>query len=275
MESILKHFESLGDNCEFGFVLQHYGIRDGGLFRWTMIRDFRYLVGALDGRLEGIFQSQNLAPVTGNLVRDSRYGIEFHTKMPIEQCAAGWEYATSFEGRRAVYEVENEKFQYLAEKFLSGAARASKVYVLKSIQPIDRDLIDAVLASLRKHGDVSILWVCEADCDHAPNSVETLSPHLYRGFVTRFSKRNEMDDIDMQSWAAVCDRAWQLHVSIHGETDFTEEAPSHPLTQPSSIPEWFNAKRYLLANPDVAEAGMDAGEHYIQFGWKERRLLRL
>jgi ubiquinone/menaquinone biosynthesis C-methylase UbiE len=39
-------------------------------------------------------------------------------------------------------------------------------------------------------------------------------------------------------------------------------------------PEDFDAKSYLLANPDVAEAGMDALEHFLKFGQFERRKLK-
>jgi hypothetical protein len=33
----------------------------------------------------------------------------------------------------------------------------------------------------------------------------------------------------------------------------------------------FNPKRYLALNPDVAAAGVDAKEHYLQYGMRERR----
>jgi SAM-dependent methyltransferase len=37
------------------------------------------------------------------------------------------------------------------------------------------------------------------------------------------------------------------------------------------LPDDFSAERYLRVNPDVAESGMDAGAHYLQYGRKERR----
>ncbi|KQZ98524.1 hypothetical protein ASD64_16310 [Mesorhizobium sp. Root157] len=40
---------------------------------------------------------------------------------------------------------------------------------------------------------------------------------------------------------------------------------------PQSLPPDFNAKRYLELQPDVAEAGMDAGTHYLLYGCKENR----
>lgn len=38
-----------------------------------------------------------------------------------------------------------------------------------------------------------------------------------------------------------------------------------------TLPEGFDAEAYLRANPDVAEVGMDAGEHWLEYGRKESR----
>jgi hypothetical protein len=35
----------------------------------------------------------------------------------------------------------------------------------------------------------------------------------------------------------------------------------------------FDPERYLLANPDVAAAGVDPTTHYLQYGRHERRRL--
>jgi hypothetical protein len=43
---------------------------------------------------------------------------------------------------------------------------------------------------------------------------------------------------------------------------------------PRNLPRSFNAEAYLLANPDVAAAGVDAGSHYMQYGWREGRKLK-
>jgi len=39
-------------------------------------------------------------------------------------------------------------------------------------------------------------------------------------------------------------------------------------------PTGFDAAAYLLANPDVAAAGVDAAQHYRQFGQREGRRLQ-
>jgi hypothetical protein len=273
MESFLKHFESLGDNCEFGFVLQHHGIHDGGMFRWTMIRDFRHLTKALDNRLEGIYDIDDLVPCSPDMVRDERFGVEFHTKMPIIRTVDGFDFGTAKSERLSAHYFEREKYFYLTEKFFNVARRGSKIYVLKSINPISQSVVEDVLRSLRRRGDVSLLWVCEQDANHQDGIVEKLGNNLYRGFITRFSTTIKMSDIDILGWAALCEAAYKLHISIHGELPGDDENP-RPVQQPLTLPPWFDPRLYLIANPDVADAGMDAGEHYLNFGWHEGRATR-
>ncbi|CAE6837990.1 hypothetical protein [Paraburkholderia nemoris] len=274
MESFLKRFESLGDNCEFGFVLQHHGIHDGGMLRWTMIRDFRDLQSAIDRKFEGIYDIDDLSPCSPDMVRDERFGIEFHTKMPIVRTADGFDFATPKSERLSVHYFEREKYFYLTEKFFNAAKRGSKIYVLKSINPIAQSVVEGVLRSLRRHGDVSILWVCEQDAANQTGTLEKLNNNLYRGFITRFSPSLDMNDIDMPVWAAVCEAAWNLHTSIHGSVEDDPNENPRPKQQPVALPSWFDPKLYLIANPDVAESGMDAGEHYLKFGWHEGRATR-
>lgn len=43
---------------------------------------------------------------------------------------------------------------------------------------------------------------------------------------------------------------------------------------PAALPPGFDGAAYLLANPDVAAAGVDPAEHYLNHGWREGRVLR-
>ena len=46
------------------------------------------------------------------------------------------------------------------------------------------------------------------------------------------------------------------------------------LCRPSTLPEDFDAGRYLRMHPDVAAAAVDAAEHYLNFGLSEGRSYR-
>ncbi|VWC97778.1 phytanoyl-CoA dioxygenase [Burkholderia lata] len=47
-----------------------------------------------------------------------------------------------------------------------------------------------------------------------------------------------------------------------------------PKLKRNAIPGEFDPYLYLLKNPDVKAAGLDAWEHYSQFGWREGRPIR-
>jgi hypothetical protein len=214
----LCNFESIGENCEFGFVLGKYGISDGSLFRWANLRDFSYLIDALNGHLKGLFQAQNLIPITKNLLRDSRYGIEFHTKMPIGIEDGRFRFAVPFEERRDIYESENSKIQYLADKFIQGVALGSRIYVLRGRSPIPLDTAREVLRSIRQYGDATVLLVTRASDANQSGTVRVIQDNLYHGFVRHISA-DTMEDIDYESWFEMCKFAWNLHVSLRRSTE--------------------------------------------------------
>ena len=47
------------------------------------------------------------------------------------------------------------------------------------------------------------------------------------------------------------------------------------LANMAELPEGFDGELYLKLNPDVAAAGLDPGEHYVQHGRREDRRWRL
>ena len=270
MHPIMRHFESLGDNCEFGFVLAAHGINDGGLFRWARIQYFADLVSALDSRMVGSFSFESLSPCAPTMVVDSATGIAFHTRMEIEQ-DGGFIFSQSIEERLTIHELEKQKFTYLTEKFFSGTENGKKIYVIKSN---DEQSIIPVVEALRRHGDVAVLHVVEARPGHPPGTVSLSQPYLYTGFIDRFAPYEKADDISLACWTEICRNAWGLHCSIRGIDSESCEAEEIAVPGPS-LPPGFNAQDDLMANPDVLEAGMDAAEHYLNHGWKECRALRL
>src|ERR1041385_7120891 len=76
---IVAKFESLGDNCEFGFVQRHHGLEPGGLLRWASSTTLDGLVQALECRFAGLYQLDDLSPYTANMVVDCKFGIAFHS----------------------------------------------------------------------------------------------------------------------------------------------------------------------------------------------------
>jgi len=49
----LQRFESLGENCEFGFLLRHHQVASGGFFRWAFT-PLHSLIRILAADFEGV-----------------------------------------------------------------------------------------------------------------------------------------------------------------------------------------------------------------------------
>jgi hypothetical protein len=59
--------ESLGDNCELGFVLRHLGVEAGSLFRWAAMKPEQLLM-KLRADFDGMYEFANLSPLRPAMV---------------------------------------------------------------------------------------------------------------------------------------------------------------------------------------------------------------
>lgn len=72
-------------------------------------------------------------------------------------------------------------------------------------------------------------------------------------------------------------RVLRVYATVAHSNEFfavLEKTAQNPEPLLSALPRDFDARQYLLANPDVAKAGADAAEHYLRFGRNEGRKLR-
>ncbi len=72
-------------------------------------------------------------------------------------------------------------------------------------------------------------------------------------------------------------RVARVYDTVRGSNEFyavLEKSGDVDLPQPVRLPDGFDPALYLLANPDVAEAGVDPARHYFNFGQREGRKLR-
>jgi len=283
MESFLKNFESLGDNCEFGFFLQEQEMNETSLFRWAAIVDYASVAPAIEARFDGIYQLRNLVPQTDSLVRDLAFGgIAFHTDMPIIEHDGMLKFATSEEDRSELHAKEQSKFRYLAEKFRLVLEHESRIYVVKQeYVPAETDDATSLLETLRRHGDASVLQVVVTTKARNVGKVKRIAPHHYIGYIDRFAGAQFPHSINFDAWATICSNAWSLHsASTRGLRGWISHfskslgASDDSLTTDDYVPKWFDPQLYLRANPDVAAAGFDALDHYKKYGRAEGRPLR-
>lgn len=64
-------------------------------------------------------------------------------------------------------------------------------------------------------------------------------------------------------------------LNMNGDTPVPADFIQMTSDSPPQLPWDFDANEYFLANPDVQAAGADPYVHYLQFGFRERRKLKL
>lgn len=211
LEELLLRFESLGDNCEFGFVQRAAGADPLGLLRFNGIKTdpehrLRALVAALERGFDGLGAAENIritAEGTSGrrelIAHETAYNLMYHTWVP--------EHAVSTETQT---ERESKRLTFLRRKLMNDIAAGDKIFVWKSDGTQTADQVRPLFQTLRRFGPDTLLWVTKADADHPSGSVEMIEPDFIHGYVERFAPADQAMDVDHLSWFLVCQNALRL-----------------------------------------------------------------
>ena len=203
-DALLTHFESLGENCEFGLVQRRCGAEPLSLLRFSntllpnLLRglDDKFkklgIVDDLGFRLEGKSKKEYI-------VEEKYYGLVYHT--------------FRYKG-----EIEEEKFManeasrltFLKRKLNEDLKDGDKIFVYRRNQPLDSEEILPLLAALNEYGPNTLLWVVTADAQHRPGSVRWVMPGLLKGYIDRFAPNENAHDLSLEVWMELCANAFQL-----------------------------------------------------------------
>lgn len=123
---ISSRFESLGDNCELGFIQRFAKNEEGGLLRWSVC-PAEALIAAIEDNFAQVYQYENLSPHTDGMIVDKKYGLYFHTKMRSKNKI----FVHDEDERRALWEAEYGKLCYLVEKMNNLLITANRIFVYK------------------------------------------------------------------------------------------------------------------------------------------------
>ncbi|WP_188260328.1 hypothetical protein [Azospirillum tabaci] len=208
----LLRFESLGDNCEFGFVLRRLSCEAGSLFRWASMKPDQ-LLAKLRANFEGMYRFENLSPLRTGMVLDSAYGIGWHSDMKSDMSGGRLLFCDDEATRRALHRRETRKIQYLQAKFTARTAMGGVIFVVKSnpgIAPATIDGLYEALTALAGHDDFALLEVQATDDPARIGNVDWQRPGLMRGYVTRFAPYHRADDIDAAAWFSIVQGALRL-----------------------------------------------------------------
>ncbi len=198
---LLCHFESLGRNCEFGFVQRLSGAEPMGLLRFAGL-SFDALVLALNTRFAGITEPGNFELWVDN----GEYRITART--------SGFGYHTQIRegeiGENELFRIEYRKTRFLIAQILEDLDSQRKIFVYQQPSAMPAPDRAALLLALAGYGAVTLLCVVEADAGHRPGTVEKLSDVLMVGYVERLAPGGTVHQPHLPSWLDLCREAFRL-----------------------------------------------------------------
>src|SRR5690348_14500081 len=99
---------------------------------------------------------------------------------------------------------------FLARKLIEDLENPTKILVFRQNEPVSAgDLLDLRIA-LSAYGPGILLWVQEACPGHPPGTVDVADERLFVGYVRRPAARENVPDLDVDSWLTVLRRAHAL-----------------------------------------------------------------
>ncbi len=198
---LMTHFDSLGDNCEFGLVQRWCGAEPLGLLRWSMTR-LPDLVRGVATAYAGAGRAERLETHVIKqeyYVVDPGFGLSYHPFRSADEITP-----------EALIAQESIKLRFLSRVFRERLESGEKIFVRKDNEPtLARDIMGLFLA-LNEHAPNTLLWVVPADTGHPAGSVDVLMSGLLRGHVERFAPHWDAYDAVVAPWLSVCMNAYRL-----------------------------------------------------------------
>ncbi|WP_131113978.1 tetratricopeptide repeat protein [Lichenihabitans psoromatis] len=201
-------FESLGENCEFGFVQRHFGAEPLGLLRWTGIT-FDKLLSGLAVDFDGVGTPDRtvmeLNPSNHEYYTTDRvYGLAMHTFM------------TRDEGNEArIYQKLCRRLQYLRTKLLDDLRAAEKIMVFQAAAVLTDDDLIRLHDALLRHGRNRLLCVQATPGGARPGSVRLIRPGLMAGSIDRVGFDGKAWAVSFEIWLQLCQAAEAASRATH------------------------------------------------------------
>lgn len=204
-----ERIESLGDNCELGFVLRRLGNEAGSLFRWAAMKPHQLLAMLTDG-LQGFYQYDQLLPLRPSMVRDAAYGIGWHSDIRCRLDGAGPSFVDPPAIRERIHARELRKQRYLVAKLRARLRMGGVVFVVKCNAGIPEDLTPKLHDALRALADgtpVTLLEVQDGADAALAGTVRERAPGLLRGHIPSFVPYSAAHTGNLDAWSVVLARA--------------------------------------------------------------------
>ncbi len=196
MQDLFAQFESLGANCEFGFVQRQAGIEPVGLLRWSMVTSPRALINAIQVDFADFYEFDNLVPYNQGVVLDRKHGIGFHSALRSAVAGAGFAFAKPEDERRELHRFEAAKIVRQINGFRASLQSGERMFVFHKFNgTLTPREIAHLFATLRRLGPARLLVVSRATAEHQAGEVIAHVPGLLHGYIDRFAPGERAFDV--------------------------------------------------------------------------------
>lgn len=193
----IERFESLGDNCEFGFVLGRHGVRGSNLLRWALTT-IPVLQNALKTDFSDLYEFDNLEPSAKRMLRDRGTGIRFHSDMVREK--------KFVENHKEIYDQEVNKVTMLRDRLRQKLRDPQAIFVYKDNRNPPETKIRELAQTLADHSPANLLYVTAAG-DDPIGSVVQKAPNLWFGRIDRLAEYSSANDLSAEVWSQILEQA--------------------------------------------------------------------
>ncbi len=203
----LSRFESLGDNCEFGFFLRQAGDERSSFFRWVYVPDYSKMVLFFRSRLSNPFNLYHLLPLQDHMVQTSKYKFGYHSEMQSLISDGKRSFYVDKDRMKAVYLHEQGKVKYLREKLLYTLKNEDKIFVVKTPNNSQGSEIKSLAKEIGKLGDCKLLRVMSTNKKRKISSVRKVNKTLYYGYIDKFAHYDTSNIVSFDCWMSTLKEA--------------------------------------------------------------------
>jgi hypothetical protein len=207
----LMNMQSLGINCEFGFLQRACGVEPLGLFRWTFA-PLAPLVTALEEEFRGLLGKHafniELAEDSEFVITDPVYGFRHHSFLFASQGAT----------LAMVKRGELLRVGMLTASLLEEMREARKLFVYHDAGQSSLTEVRRLLIALNRYGANTLLWLVGPAPGRRVGEVRLIEPGLIEGTVSGFQPSVDTivpDSVHRPSWLTVALSAYRLWRSLH------------------------------------------------------------
>ncbi len=197
---LFLRFESVGENCELGFVQRYFGAEPLGLFRWGGVPFDRLLQGLSNG-----FQDLGRAETTELHVNPDN--DEYFTKDRASGLMTHGFMSRNGTSEEVAFSKLCRRLEYLRDKFLEDLAAREKIFVFTSLEPLEDRAFCQLNDAMARHGAVDLLCMRVADETHPPGTVYLVAGGPMVGHLDRLGFDGRNWNISFDVWRQVCQRA--------------------------------------------------------------------